>query len=312
MATTIGLTPWPHPILLASMNRLPSVHVAVLADDIIHWLNPKPGAIVVDGTLGGGGHTRLLAAKVGPRGRVVALDRDPVAILRASALPIPPAEPTQADYRDLRAVLDSLGIDAVDGVLLDLGLSSDQLADTDRGFSFAADGELDLRFDPTTGDPAWKLIERMSEKRLADLIFEFGEERRSRRIARNIVAERRKQPVRSATQLAEIIRRCVPRSKNHRIHPATRTFQALRIAVNDELGALRQVLSDAPRCLHPGGRLAIISFHSLEDRLVKHAFRDDDRYMILTKKPIRPNQVEQDGNVRSRSARLRVAQRIPA
>jgi 16S rRNA (cytosine1402-N4)-methyltransferase len=206
-------------------------------------------------------------------------------------------------------VLDELGIETVDGILLDLGLSSDQLADSRRGFSFAAAGELDLRFDPLEGEPAWRLLNRLSERELADLIYHFGEERFSRRIARRIVAARQMHSLRNSSDLAQIIHACVPRSRGHGIDSATRTFQALRIAVNDELGALSELLAAAPSCLRVGGRLAVISFHSLEDRLVKHAFRDDNRYMILTKKPIRPNQSEIDENPRSRSARLRVAAR---
>jgi 16S rRNA (cytosine1402-N4)-methyltransferase len=199
----------------------------------------------------------------------------------------------------------------VHGVLLDLGLSSDQLADHERGFSFDADGTLDLRFDTSQGEPAWHLLGRLNERRLADILFQLGEERFSRRIARRIVETRRSAPIRTASQLAELVRRCVPRAKNHRIDPATRTFQALRIAVNDEMGALEAALEQIPDCLLDGGRLAVISFHSLEDRRVKRAFRDDARYMILTKKPIRPIESETLRNPRSRSAKLRVAERAP-
>lgn len=287
----------------------PSVHIPVLADEVVHWLQPRPGAILVDGTLGGGGHTRLLAERLAPGGRLLALDRDPRAVGRCEA--IEGVTAIQSNYCDLPEVLEDQGISRVDGILLDLGLSSDQLADETRGFSFLSDGELDLRFDPERGEPAWRLLQTLPERSLADLIYEFGEERKSRRIARRIVEQRRREPIRTARELAELVRRCVPPAKNHRIHPATRTFQALRIAVNDELGSLRAILKSAPDCLVPGGRLAIISFHSLEDRLVKHTFRDDDRYMILTKKPIRPNQTEEERNIRSRSARLRVAEKAP-
>ena len=200
----------------------------------------------------------------------------------------------------------------MDGILLDLGLSSDQLADTRRGFSFQADGQLDLRFDTSRGEPAWELIARLDERSLADIIYQFGEERFSRRIAKRIVETRRTSPIQTADELAQLVRSCVPRSRGHRIDPATRTFQALRIAVNGELSALEQALSVLPDCLAPGGRLAIISFHSLEDRLVKHAFRADDRLTVLTKRPLRPTDEEAAANPRARSAKLRVAERVSA
>jgi 16S rRNA (cytosine1402-N4)-methyltransferase len=209
-------------------------------------------------------------------------------------------------------VLRDLALPLVDGVLLDLGLSSDQLADSSRGFSFQLEGELDLRFDATTGTPAWRLLQQLSAERLADLIYEFGEERFSRRIARRIVEQRARGEIRTAAQLAALVRTCVPRSKHHRIDPATRTFQALRIAVNDELGALEAALHQIPELLKPGGRVAVISFHSLEDRRVKQAFRADPRLVVLTKKPIRPYESEIQRNPRSRSAKLRVAERSAA
>jgi 16S rRNA (cytosine1402-N4)-methyltransferase len=207
-------------------------------------------------------------------------------------------------------VLEQLEIPAVDGVVLDLGLSSDQLADADRGFSFNSPGELDLRFDPTSGEPAWRLFDRLTEKQLADIIYQYGEERFSRRIAREIVARRRESPVRTAEELATLVRRCIPhRGPAERIDPATRTFQALRIAVNEELKSLDTILKRLPDCLRPGGRAAIITFHSLEDRAVKQAFREDDRYEVLTKKPLYPSDAELAANPRSRSAKLRVAAR---
>jgi 16S rRNA (cytosine1402-N4)-methyltransferase len=195
----------------------------------------------------------------------------------------------------------------VDGILLDLGLSSDQLADPDRGFSFHGSGPLDLRFDPSRGEPAWRLVERLSAEHLADLIYRYGEDRFSRQIARRIVAERRTKPLKTARDLAQVIRMAVPRSRGERIDPATRTFQALRIAVNDELKWLEVALHRLPGCLRPGGRIAVISFHSLEDRLVKEAFRQDDRLEVVTRRPIRPSEQETFNNPRSRSAKLRVA-----
>ena len=216
-----------------------------------------------------------------------------------------------ASYHELAQVLAQLEISAIDGILLDLGLSSDQLADSQRGFSFDSTGPLDLRFDPTAGEPTWQWLERLTATQLADLIFKYGEERHSRRIARNIVEEQSKTPIRTAAQLAEIVRRSVPGpSAKQRIDPATRTFQALRIAVNDELGALQRALEEIPNCLAAGGRAAVISFHSLEDRLVKEAFRDDPRYEVLTRKPLRPTETEIERNPRSRSAKMRVARRV--
>jgi 16S rRNA (cytosine1402-N4)-methyltransferase len=287
-----------------------SVHIPVLLEQTVQWLSPQPGQLLVDGTLGGGGHTRQLAELVGTTGRIIALDRDPAAVSAAQReLGHLPVEAIQADFRDLPDVLERMAIEHVDGVILDLGLSSDQLDDWARGFSYESDGPLDLRFDTSTGEPAWRLLERLRERDLADLIYEFGEERFSRRLARQIVARRKTDPVRTAAQLSDLARRCVPRSRGHRIHPATRTFQALRIAVNDELGALDAALRHIPDCLNPGGRLAIISFHSLEDRRVKTAFRDDTRLERLTRKPVRPTEEEIASNPRSRSARLRAARR---
>jgi len=204
-----------------------------------------------------------------------------------------------------------LDLAVVDRVLLDLGLSSDQLADRERGFSFTGAGPLDLRFDPTEGEPTWRLVNRLSAEQLADLIYSHGEERHSRRIARAIVQERRTSPIKTAAALAEVIRRAVPRTADsRRIDPATRTFQALRIATNEELKSLEIALRRIPDCLRPGGRLAIISFHSLEDRRVKEAFRGDARLEPLTKRPIRPTPEELAQNSRARSARLRVASRV--
>jgi 16S rRNA (cytosine1402-N4)-methyltransferase len=288
----------------------PSRHVPVLSAEIVEHLRPQPGDILVDGTLGGGGHTRLLAAAVGADGRIIALDRDPAAIeaagQRLAGLPV---EAVVANFCDLPEVLAALEIPSVQGIVLDLGLSSDQLADRDRGFSFDSEGPLDLRFNPMQGEPASRLLQRLSAEHLADLIYHYGEERYSRRIARKVVELRRREPIRTSAQLARIVRSCVPRSRHERIDPATRTFQALRIAVNDELKSLEIGLRRLPDCLASGGRLAIISFHSLEDRRVKESFRGDSRLRILTKKPIRPSEEEIADNPRARSAKLRVAQR---
>lgn len=290
------------------MASTPSQHVSVMLDEVLEQLQPAPGKIIVDGTLGGAGHTRALAAKVEPGGFVIALDRDPNVIERAeqelTGLAIKLA---QANFCEFAEVLREINVEKVDGVLLDLGLSSDQLADDQRGFSFDSDGALDLRFDPETGQPASALVNRMAAEKLADLIYQYGEERHSRRIARAIDERRRQRPIETSRDLADIVRRVVPRSRVDKIDPATRTFQALRIAVNDELGSLERVLKELPAYLKPGGRVAIISFHSLEDRRVKEAFRDDPRWEPVTRKPLTPSEAEIDRNPRSRSAKLRVA-----
>ncbi len=283
-------------------------HQPVMLHEVAEWLSPEPGQTLVDGTLGGGGHTRVLADGVGAEGLIIALDRDPAALeMAANALAGRPVKLVGANFCELSEVLEQIGVAAVDGILLDLGMSSDQLADNERGFSFDSSGPLDLRFDPTQGEPAWRLLERLSSEHLANLIYEYGEERASRRIARTIVEQRRTRPIRTASELAELVRRVM--RKPSRIGPATRTFQALRIAVNDELKSLEIALRRLPDCLRVGGRLAIMSFHSLEDRRVKQAFRSDSRLEVLTRRPIRPSEKETKENPRSRSAKLRVARR---
>ena len=284
-----------------------SIHQPVMPEEVVEALRPQLGGIVVDGTLGGGGHTRLLLESVGDAGTVISLDRDPRVIESHAGHG---AKCVQANFCDLPAVLDTLEVSRVDGIVLDLGLSSDQLSDERRGFSYSVAGELDMRFCPDEGEQAWRLLETLPERELADLIYEFGEERFSRRIARRIVESRRRQPIRTADALAQLVRGCVPRSRGHRIDPATRTFQALRIAVNDEMGSLDRALVRFPDCLREQGRCVIISFHSLEDRRVKLAFRDDERWERVTKKPLRPTDEEQRQNPRSRSAKLRVAQKV--
>lgn len=292
------------------MTDPPTAHVPVMPDQVVDWLAPRPGTVIVDGTVGGGGHTRALAERVGPAGLVIALDRDPAAIARAERnLAGMPVKLVQANFAELPEVLQQLEVSTVDAVLLDLGLSSDQLADENRGFSFSSSGPLDLRFDPLSGEPARRLVNRLSAQRLAELIHNYGEERYSRRIARAIVRQRREKPIETALELAELVRRCVPRG-GRRIDPATRTFQALRIAVNDELKSLDVALQRVPDCLCPQARIAVISFHSLEDRRVKEAFRDDRRLGALTPKPVRPAMEEVNRNPRASSAKLRVAQRV--
>ena len=294
------------------MTGLDSVHVPVMLDEVVRWIEPCPGSVIVDGTLGGGGHAQAIAELVAPTGSVIGLDRDPAAVDAAEqTLADLPIRPVQANFCDLPEVLEQLEVSSIDGAVLDLGLSSDQLADTTRGFSFSCTGPLDLRFDTTRGEPASRLINRLGADHLADLIYTYGEERHSRRIARKIVARRRDKPIETAAELAELVRRSIPRTRDRQqIDPATRTFQALRIAVNDELKSLEIALKRLPECLARGGCLVVISFHSLEDRRVKQAFRDDERYQVLTKKPVRPSADEVALNPRARSAKLRAARRV--
>ncbi|MBM98684.1 MAG: 16S rRNA (cytosine(1402)-N(4))-methyltransferase [Planctomycetaceae bacterium] len=294
------------------MNHRSTEHIPVLLDEVLKQLDPQPGQVFVDGTAGGGGHLLAIAERLGPKGLALGVDRDPLAIERIEALDQELPIALECDsYARIPRILAGHDIQGLDGILLDLGLSSDQLAETDRGFSFNVDGPLDLRFNPQTGEPAWRMIDRMSAEHLANLIYEYGEERQSRRIARAIVKAREKAPIRTSQQLAEIIRKSAPsRSRNEKIDPATRTFQALRIAVNQELQELDAALKVLPDCLLPGGKLAIISFHSLEDRPVKQSFRDDLRLEVITRKPIRPGVEEIARNSRSRSAKLRVACRV--
>ncbi len=292
------------------MGELISVHQPVMVAEVLRWLDPRKGALIVDGTVGGGGHARAIAEQLGPEGFLLGIDRDPEAIERSEvALAGYPHRLQQGNYADLPEILASLEIPAADGVLLDLGVSSDQLADPERGFSFDSPGELDLRYDPSSGEPAYRLVNRLSEERLADLIYRYGEDPNSRRIARAIVAARQRRPIRTAVELAEIIRKAVPR-RGSRIDPATRTFQALRIAVNEELKWLEVALRRIPEVLRPGGRLVVISFHSLEDRLVKEAIRRDSRLRVLTPHPVTPSSEEIAANPRARSAKLRAAERV--
>jgi len=285
------------------------IHVSVLMEEVLAALDPQPGQLLVDGTLGAAGHTSRLADAVRPGGQVIAFDRDLAAIEAArSSLGDAAINYQHQNFAALPAVLNSLEIDQVDGVLLDLGLSSDQLADRSRGFSFDVDGPLDMRFDTTTGEPAWRLLERLREKDLADLIYQYGEERFSRRIAREIVAARKTGPITTANELADLVRRCVPR-RGAKIDGATRTFQALRIAVNDELESLAAALSTFAEVIRPGGAFAVITFHSLEDRMVKHAFRDSECWRIEARKGFTASEAELHSNPRSRSARLRVGYR---
>jgi 16S rRNA (cytosine1402-N4)-methyltransferase len=285
-------------------------HVPVLPAEVLHWLDPQPGQVVVDCTVGAGGHARLIAERIVPGGRLIGLDQDPAMLhLARPRLAGLPVTLVHAAFDQLADVLRDERVVA-DGVLADLGISSDQLDDPTRGLSFQYDAPLDMRMDPTRGETAADLLRRLSERELADLIYQFGEERFSRRIARRIVEFRETRPFETTGQLAELVRRCVPRGRGHGIDPATRTFQALRIAVNDELEALDRLLAQLPSCVKPGGRAVVISFHSLEDRRVKQAFRTADVWQVLTKKPVTAGANEEQTNPRSRSAKLRAAQRL--
>src|SRR5262249_4573317 len=281
-------------------------HVSVLPAEVLAALAPQPGQTVVDCTTGAGGHARLIAGRLSPGGRLIALDRDAAMLeLARPRLDGLAVTPVQAGFDELPRVLRELGVDRVDGVLADLGGCSDQLDHPSRGFGFANDGPLDMRMTPDEGEPASALTRRLNERELADVIYRYGEERFSRRIARRIVEVRRKEPIDTTTKLAELVRRCVPRPKRQvgrkkaPIDPATRTFQALRIAVNDELKALERLLEALPECLKPGGRAALISFHSLEDRQVKQAFKNAEVWEEATRKPITAGDEEAANNPRS-------------
>jgi 16S rRNA (cytosine1402-N4)-methyltransferase len=283
-------------------------HVPVLPAETLRLLDPRPGQTWVDGTVGGGGHARLIAEKLGPQGRLVGLDQDPTMLeLARPRLAGLPVRLVHANFDQLAEVLGNLGIGAVDGVLADLGFASDQMERTARGFSFREDGPLDMRLDPTAGATAADLVNTMSEAALADVFWEYGEERQSRRVAKKIVERRKAKPFATTADLADVVRSCVRKSGN--IDPATRVFQALRIAVNDELGALERLLATLPRVVKPGGKAGIISFHSLEDRRVKHAFRTPGVWEPITRKPVEAADEETARNPRARSAKLRVAAR---
>lgn len=284
------------------------VHVPVLPAETLALLDPQPGEWWADCTIGGGGHARMIAERVGPTGRLIGLDQDPTMLkLAASRLAGPNVRLVHANFDQLAEVLNAEGFGPLDGVLADIGFSSDQLGDPARGLSFMADGPLDMRLDPTAGTTAAELVNTLPERELADLLFEFGEERKSFRVAKRIVERRKVKRFETTAELAAAVRSCLPRSGG--IDPATRTFQALRIAVNDELGVLDRLLAVLSAVLKPGGRAGIISFHSLEDRRVKQAFRDPEVWTPKTKKPVEAGEAETATNPRARSAKLRVAVR---
>jgi 16S rRNA (cytosine1402-N4)-methyltransferase len=293
------------------------VHIAVMPAEVVQVLQPERGGLFVDCTVGLGGHARLLLER--GAARVIGLDRDPAAIAAAGealAAWSDRVELVHADYRDLAAVLTERGVSQVGGMLADLGVSSMQLDAEDRGFSFRRDEPLDMRMDTTRGSTAAELLAQVDEKELADVIYQFGEERNSRRIARGLIRARGERPLATTGQLADIVRRASRRGRGawQRIDPATRTFQALRIWVNRELDGLAEFLDVATGRLSPGGRLAVMTFHSLEDRIVKHTFRSLQQRepalaRVLTRRPLVPSDEEVAQNPRARSAKLRVVER---
>ena len=292
----------------------PPPHVPVLRDEVLDWLQPRDGGLYVDGTLGLGGHTQAVLERSAPSGRVIGFEWDAEALARAQERLVPYRERLRivhASYADLAGALEKLNVGPVDGLLVDLGVSSLQLDGRDRGFSFRADAPLDMRMDRRRPVTAAGLVARLSEEQLADLFYHYGEERQARRIARFLVEAREAEPVTTTGRLAEIVAAAVPR-KFHppRIHVATRVFQALRIAVNTELDNLARLLVTAPAVLATGARIAIIAFHSLEDRMVKQAFAGNPAYRVLTRRPIEPQPAETQDNPRARSAKLRVAERV--
>lgn len=300
------------------------LHKSVLLTESLEYLGLKEGDIAVDGTLGSAGHSQAMLQAVGKSGRLIALDRDTEAISRCQAVFGEDTRVTlhNANYADMTKVLDSLNIPLVNAVLLDIGFSSDQLEDPERGFSFEREGPLDMRLGKDSEVTAADLVNGLSEWELAKLFWELGEERNGRRYAQLIVQERQKCPIRTTLELVKVLEKSLPKGftaeKGNRPfwlkrHPATKVFQALRIAVNGELDALRRGLPAIWKRVKPGGRLVVISFHSLEDRIVKHQFLEFKAAgtgKILTKKPILAKTEEQDLNPRSRSAKLRAVEKI--
>jgi 16S rRNA (cytosine1402-N4)-methyltransferase len=311
-------------------------HIPVLADEVMSMLAPAPGSLQIDATVGGGGHTERILEATNPDGRLLGLDADGAAIARVDGRLRPRFGERlvlrQSNFRDLARVARKAGFDAVDGTFFDLGLSSYQLADTDRGFGFRAGGPLDMRFDTRRGVPAAELLATLDADELTALFRRYGEEPKAPRIARSIVDARRTAPISTAEELAALVERVVPPNprQRRRIHPATRIFQALRIAVNEELDALEAGLAAAVDLVRPGGRLVVLSYHSLEDRIVKRFIAAErrgctcppelpvcvcgrnPRLRLLTRPSLTPTAAEIEANPRARSARLRAAERLAA
>ncbi|HEY8427729.1 MAG TPA: 16S rRNA (cytosine(1402)-N(4))-methyltransferase RsmH [Sandaracinaceae bacterium] len=289
-------------------------HRTVMLEETLAAIDPRAGRVYADVTVGGGGHAEGILERSAPDGRLVALDRDPSALEAASARLARFGERVtmvHATFADLGRVLEDAGVSRVHGLVADLGVSSPQLDRPDRGFSFRFEGPLDMRMDPSAGETALELIARLDERELADLLYQLGEERRSRAIARSIKRALEAGELATTQDLRRAVVRAVGPRKSGGLDPATRTFQALRIAVNDELGQLDALLAQLPDVLEDGGVAAILSFHSLEDRRVKRCFRESDVLVPLTKKPVVPSDDEQRENPRARSAKLRAARRVP-
>ena len=293
-----------------------SRHTPVMLEEVVSYLQLLPGKVIVDGTLGEGGHSEGIVRKITPGGHLIGIDQDDDA-LSMSRLRLSPYESAVTlvhdNFCNIRRIVDQAGYRQVDGILLDLGVSMLQFSSPERGFSFRLEAPLNMRMDKRAQITAFDLVNNLSQEELANLIYTFGEERFSRRIARVIVEQRRVQPIATTVQLAELVSAALPaRERYRRIHPATRTFMALRIAVNRELEVLTSVLPEALDMLAPGGRLCVLSFHSLEDRIVKHVFRSAAKQGTVTlvaKKPLLPQESEIAYNPRSRSAKLRVVEK---
>ncbi len=305
-------------------------HASVMPDEVIHWLKPVAGGDYLDGTIGGAGHARLIL-DAAPGSRLIGLDRDPAALQKAHAVLADYADRISlhhATFDHADQILRQIGVAALDGMLLDLGVSSHQLDTPERGFSFRHDAPLDMRMNPTEGVTAAEVVNTADEAELVNIFFKYGEERYSRRIARKIVTRRDETPVTRTADLAELVRQAVPGGyRPSKIHPATRVFQALRIYINDELGQVERGIAQGLELLKPGGRLVVISFHSLEDRIVKHLFREKAQgcicpprlpvcqchhkplVKVLTRKGVKAQDAEIEQNVRSRSAVLRAVMR---
>ena len=300
-----------------------TLHRPVMVREVLHYLRPRNHGVYFDGTVGMGGHAAAILDAAEPHGRLIGVDLDAEAAALAEANLArfgPRAKIYHANYTEMEYILRLASTDRLDGILLDLGVGSHQLDAGDRGFSLDLDGPLDMRYDRSAGRSAGEIVGRLSEKELAAIIDRYGEERRARSVARAIVRAREKKRIDGTRELAAIVARAIGTPGRWRIHPATRTFMALRISVNDELANLEGFIGASARCLASGGRMVIISFHSLEDRIVKYAFRglsakgDDGRdplFTILTKKPVMADEGEVAQNPRARSAKLRAIQRIP-
>ncbi|MCX7687949.1 MAG: 16S rRNA (cytosine(1402)-N(4))-methyltransferase RsmH [Fimbriimonadales bacterium] len=308
------------------------MHKPVMLSEVLEWLRPQPGMTIVDATVGAGGHAHAIAERLGDTGTLIALDRDESMLERAQARlePLPCTKHfVHADYRDLPLVLDELGIQSVDGILIDMGVCTDQLDDPERGLAFRFDAPLDMRLDRSQSTTAYHLLQKIRQEQLVRILREYGEERWAVPIAKRIIQRRNQGRMNTTGDLVAAVMEAIPRRfHDRRIHPATRTFQAIRIAVNRELDGLQEALEAICHRLKVGGRICVLAYHSLEDRAVKHAFRNLSGRVptpagaglseapshpilrILTPKPLEPSEAETEANPRARSAKLRVAERV--